>query len=81
MAINYLEKYAKVRVLTQHTVSKIALFLYEEVITRHGYFCYIIIINNKRSMIAELIKIISINSGIKHKTIFFYHFQTLFWEK
>lgn len=74
-AIDYLTKYVEVRALKQQTASEIAAFIYEEIITRHG--CVrIIITDNGRPMISELVNLVCRNFGIIHKTISPYHSQS-----
>lgn len=75
VAIDYLTKYVEVKAITSQTSSEISLFLYEEIITRHGCIS-ILITDNGRPMISELIKIVCRKFGIRHKTISPYHSQS-----
>lgn len=75
VAIDYLTKYVEVRALRVQTSSEIASFLYEEIITRHG--CpNIIITDNGRPFISELIQIACKQFSIRQKTISPYHSQS-----
>lgn len=75
VAIDYLTKYVEARALLVQTSSEIASFIYEEIIIRHG--CpKIIITDNGRPFISDLIKITCKQFGIKQKTISPYHSQS-----
>jgi hypothetical protein len=68
VAIDYLTKYVEARALLVQTSSEIAAFLYEEIIVRHG--CpNIIITDNGRPFISELIQIVCKQFGIRTKNI------------
>lgn len=75
VAIDYLTKYVEVRALRNQTAAEIISFIYEEIITRHGCVKYIIT-DNGRPMVAEQMKLVCKNFGIKHKTISPYHSQS-----
>lgn len=75
VAIDYLTKYVEARALRYQTSAEIANFLYEEVICRHG--CpHVLISDNGRPFVSELIKISCMQFGIRHKTISPYHSQS-----
>ncbi|KAG1115632.1 hypothetical protein G6F42_013892 [Rhizopus arrhizus] len=74
-AIDYLTKYVEVKAITTQTSSEIALFLYEDIISRHGCIS-ILITDNGRPMISELVNKVCQNFGIRHKTISPYHSQS-----
>lgn len=75
-AIDYLTKYVEVKAIKTQTSSEIALFLYEEIITRHGCIS-ILITDNGRPMISDLVNTtVCKKFGIRHKTISPYHFQS-----
>lgn len=75
VAIDYLTKYVEARALTVQTSSEIASFIYEEIITRHGT-PDIIITDNGRPFIAELIQLTCRQFGIRIKTISPFHSQS-----
>ncbi|KAG1084902.1 hypothetical protein G6F42_021603 [Rhizopus arrhizus] len=75
-AIDYLTKYVEVKAIKAQTSSKIALFLYEEIVTRHGCIS-ILITDNGRPMISDLVNTtVCKKFGIRHKTISPYHSQS-----
>ncbi|KAG1079407.1 hypothetical protein G6F42_023783 [Rhizopus arrhizus] len=75
VAIDYLTKYVEVRAITAQTSSEIALFLYEEVITRHGCI-HTLITDNGKPMVSQLVNTVCRQFGIHHKTISPYHSQS-----
>lgn len=75
VAIDYLTKYVEVRALFVQTSSEIASFIYEEIITRHGSPS-IIITDNGRPFISNLIQNTCKQFGIRQKTISPYHSQS-----
>jgi len=65
--IDYLTKYVEARALRFQTASEIALFLYEDIICRHG--CPTIIVSdNGKPFLSNLIKQVCRNYSILHKT-------------
>ncbi|KAG0753304.1 hypothetical protein G6F24_013069 [Rhizopus arrhizus] len=65
--IDYLTKYVEARAIRFQSASEIALFLYEEIICRHG--CPTIIISdNGKPFVSDLIKKVCFNYSIIHKT-------------
>jgi transposase InsO family protein len=67
-AIDYLTKYVEARAVRFQTASEIALFLYEEIICRHG--CpRVIITDNGKPMISELVYQVCLQFGVRHNTI------------
>ncbi|KAG1487488.1 hypothetical protein G6F47_012334 [Rhizopus delemar] len=65
--IDYLTKYVEARPMRFQTASEIALFLYEEIICRHG--CPTIIVSdNGKPFISDLIRQVCRNYSIIHKT-------------
>lgn len=65
--IDYLTKYVEARPIRFQTASEIALFLYEDIICRHG--CpTIIVTDNRKPFVSNLIKRICFNYSIIHKT-------------
>jgi hypothetical protein len=65
--IDYLTKYVEARPIRFQTASEIALFLYEEIICRHG--CPTIIVSdNGKSFVSKLIQQVCKNFSIIHKT-------------
>lgn len=75
VAIDYLTKYIEVRAISQQTSSEIANFLYEDIIARHST-PRVIITDNGRPLIAELMSVVCKTFGIKHKTISPFHSQS-----
>ncbi|GAN04669.1 hypothetical protein MAM1_0070c04130 [Mucor ambiguus] len=75
-AIDYLTKYVDVRAITVQKSAEIALFLYEEIITRHDGCISILFTDNGRPMISELVNSVCRKFGIRHKTISPYHSQS-----
>ncbi|KAG0973037.1 hypothetical protein G6F57_012430 [Rhizopus arrhizus] len=66
-AIDYLTKYVEARPIRFQTSSEIALFLYEEIICRHG--CPTIIVSdNGKPFLSNLIRQVCLNYSIIHKT-------------
>jgi transposase InsO family protein len=67
VAIDYLTKYVEARAIRFQNATEIALFLYEEIICRHG--CpTILITDNGKPFLNDLIKQICRNYSIIHKT-------------
>lgn len=67
VAIDYLTKYVEARAIRYQNATEIALFLYEDIICRHG--CPIILItDNGKPFLNDLIKQICRNCSIIHKT-------------
>ncbi|KAG1441678.1 hypothetical protein G6F56_011372 [Rhizopus delemar] len=65
--IDYLTKYVEARAIRFQTASEIALFLYEDIICRHG--CpTILVTDNGKPFLSNLIKRICFNYSILHKT-------------
>jgi len=65
--IDYLTKYVEARPMRFQTSSEIALFLYEEIICRHG--CPTIIVSdNGKPFLSDLIRQVCRNYSIIHKT-------------
>ncbi|EIE92289.1 hypothetical protein RO3G_17160 [Rhizopus delemar RA 99-880] len=65
--IDYLTKYVEARPIRFQTASEIALFLYEEIICRHG--CPTIIVSdNGKPFVSKLIQQVCKNFSIIHKT-------------
>ncbi|KAG1545355.1 hypothetical protein G6F49_010818 [Rhizopus delemar] len=65
--IDYLTKYVEARPIRFQTASEIALFLYEEIICRHG--CPTIIVSdNGKPFVSKLIQQVCRNFSIIHKT-------------
>ncbi|KAG1137606.1 hypothetical protein G6F37_011120 [Rhizopus arrhizus] len=65
--IDYLTKYVEARPMRFQTSSEIALFLYEEIICRHG--CpTIIVTDNGKPFLSDLIRQVCKNYSIIHKT-------------
>ncbi|KAG1454092.1 hypothetical protein G6F56_007406 [Rhizopus delemar] len=65
--IDYITKYVEARPLRFQSLSEIALFLYEEIICRHG--CpTIIVTENGKSFVSALIQKVCQNYSIIHKT-------------
>lgn len=67
-AIDYLTKYVEARAVRFQTASEIAFFLYEEIIYRHGN-PRVIISDNGKLMISELVFQVCLQFGIRHRTI------------
>ena len=66
-AIDYLTKYVEARPLRFQTSSEVALFLYEEIICRHG--CPITIVSdNGKPFLSDLVKKVCHHYSIIHKT-------------
>ena len=66
-AIDYLTKYVEAKPMRFQTASEIAIFLYEEVICRHG--CPTIIVSdNGKPFLSDLIRKVCQNYSIIHKT-------------
>jgi hypothetical protein len=66
--IEYLTKWVEARAVRYQTSAEIASFIYEEIITRHG--CpHIIITDNGKPFISDLIKKVCAHYAIHHKTI------------
>ena len=65
--IDYLTKYVEARPMRFQTAAEVALFLYEEIICRHG--CpTIIVTDNGKPFISDLIRQVCRNYNIIHKT-------------
>ncbi|KAG1443230.1 hypothetical protein G6F56_010751 [Rhizopus delemar] len=65
--IDYLTKYVEARAIRFQTASEIALFLYEDIICRHG--CPTIIVSdNGKPFVSDLIRQVCWNYSIIHKT-------------
>ena len=75
VAIDYLTKYVEARALLVQTSAEIASFIYEDIITRHGS-PNIIITDNGRPFISDLIQNTCKQFGIRQKTISPYHSQS-----
>ncbi|EIE77009.1 hypothetical protein G6F47_012475 [Rhizopus delemar] len=66
-AIDYLTKYVEAKPLRLQTASEIAIFLYEEVISRHG--CpTLIVTDNGKPFVSGLVRAVCHNFSIIHKT-------------
>lgn len=74
VAIDYLTKYIEVKAIRNQTSSEISSFIYEEIITRHNT-PRIIITDNGKPFIANLVATVCSTFGIRHKTISPYHSQ------
>ncbi|CEP16787.1 hypothetical protein [Parasitella parasitica] len=74
-AIDYLTKYVDVRAIRQQSASEIALFIYEEIIAR-DVCVSIIVTDNGKPMVADLVDSVCRTFGIHYKTISPYHFQS-----
>ncbi|KAG1217702.1 hypothetical protein G6F35_008929 [Rhizopus arrhizus] len=73
--IDYLTKYVEARPMRFQTSSEIALFLYEEIICRHG--CPTIIVSdNGKPFLSDLIRQVCRNYSIIHKTTTPYNTQS-----
>lgn len=74
VAICYLTKYVEARAVKYQTAAEIALFLYEEIICRHG--CpKLCITDNGTPMISELVYQVCLQFSMRHNTISFYNSQ------
>ncbi|SAM01845.1 hypothetical protein [Absidia glauca] len=66
--IEYLTKWVEARAIRYQTSAEVASFIYEEIITRHG--CpHIIITDNGKPFIGDLIAKVCLHYTIHHKTI------------
>src|SRR6478735_9175483 len=66
-AIDYLTKYVEAKPLRLQTASEIAIFLYEEIISRHG--CpTLIVTDNGKPFVSGLVRAVCHNFSIIHKT-------------
>lgn len=75
VTIDYLTKYIEVRALQQQTTAEIALFIYEEIISRHD--CpKIMISDNGKPFVSALIGAVCKTFVIRHRTIAPYHSQS-----
>ena len=75
VGIDYLTKYIEARALQFQTTSDVALFIYEDIICRHGCSRFIHTDNGK-PMISDLIKQVCRQYNIIHKTITPYNSQS-----
>lgn len=72
VAICYITKYVEARAVKYQTAAEIALFLYEEIICRHG--CpKLCITDNGTPMVSELVYQVCLQFSMRHNTISFYN--------